>query len=406
MQISLKDLFAFVAFCAGVFACAAWVGFDNGMFWFDVIVSGIASALFVARARNEKRRKSTLGVTIPYAILSFLITSILLFANAIFLTVLAIFLARKPPPSVKDLCGSVMVVLLVTLFIGLAPGIGELRRLREIRKEYPIVSLEPRLQYEKPQQRITKTSLTNYSDSVGTQLNEQDNQNYDATFRHYQLKRLHDEQYEKFVRSIGFGVARMMYGYGTPNPPEPIRNIQFDEAARENFGAPYGEWRTFWQGGRANGVVQLYTATRNDFLDPESFGAVIEPKTKAVGFMQHALHYPPAAALKDTNVWTLQRLELVSLLKFDTPRVYVLDHLPRMDQLSGDNVPTRALDEFETGALEKLWTQEDVVVHNDGNKYHMLGSLRAAQQCMNCHSVQRGELLGAFSYSLLRNSAD
>jgi hypothetical protein len=30
----------------------------------------------------------------------------------------------------------------------------------------------------------------------------------------------------------------------------------------------------------------------------------------------------------------------------------------------------------------------------------MLGSLRAAKQCLDCHNVQRGELLGAFSYRL------
>jgi hypothetical protein len=93
----------------------------------------------------------------------------------------------------------------------------------------------------------------------------------------------------------------------------------------------------------------------------------------------------------------------VSLLKFDEPRVYVLDHLPRMDQLSAENVPTRALDEFETKALAKLWSDEDVVVENNGDDYRMLGSLRAAKQCLECHTAERGELLGAFSYSLRKN---
>ena len=84
--------------------------------------------------------------------------------------------------------------------------------------------------------------------------------------------------------------------------------------------------------------------------------------------------------------------------------MYVLDHLPRMDQLSSDNAPTRPLDAFEIAALEQLRTKEDVVVEHKGDQYRMLGSLRAAKQCLDCHSVQRGELLGAFSYVLRENA--
>jgi hypothetical protein len=32
----------------------------------------------------------------------------------------------------------------------------------------------------------------------------------------------------------------------------------------------------------------------------------------------------------------------------------------------------------------------------------MFGAVRAAKQCLKCHFVQRGELLGAFSYVLDR----
>jgi hypothetical protein len=48
---------------------------------------------------------------------------------------------------------------------------------------------------------------------------------------------------------------------------------------------------------------------------------------------------------------------------------------------------------------------DDVVVKKDGDNYGMLGSLRAAKQCLECHSVERGELLGAFSYLLRRETA-
>ncbi len=38
------------------------------------------------------------------------------------------------------------------------------------------------------------------------------------------------------------------------------------------------------------------------------------------------------------------------------------------------------------------------------NTVQMLGALRAARQCTKCHQVERGELLGAFSYNLVRES--
>ena len=33
----------------------------------------------------------------------------------------------------------------------------------------------------------------------------------------------------------------------------------------------------------------------------------------------------------------------------------------------------------------------------------MMGALRASKQCLQCHDVQRGELLGTFSYEMLRD---
>jgi hypothetical protein len=124
------------------------------------------------------------------------------------------------------------------------------------------------------------------------------------------------------------------------------------------------------------------------------------------GFIAHAFHHPPLASLEDPQKWTIDRLELVSLLHFDEPRVYLLDHLPRMDQLSSETVPTRPLDEFESTALVQLRTDEDLVVTHVGPAYRMLGSLRAAKQCQQCHTAERGDLLGAFSYALHDHGTD
>lgn len=36
---------------------------------------------------------------------------------------------------------------------------------------------------------------------------------------------------------------------------------------------------------------------------------------------------------------------------------------------------------------------------NDGRR-HVLGAIRSGKQCLSCHEGERGELLGAFLYTL------
>ena len=69
-----------------------------------------------------------------------------------------------------------------------------------------------------------------------------------------------------------------------------------------------------------------------------------------------------------------------------------------MDELS--EAAARPLDGFEREALAKLRRGEDLIVQEAPQQMRMLGSIRAVHQCLDCHSVQRGELLGAFSYRL------
>lgn len=65
------------------------------------------------------------------------------------------------------------------------------------------------------------------------------------------------------------------------------------------------------------------------------------------------------------------------------------------------DAPTRALAPFETRALAALNTGEDVVTEQpSADVLQMVGAIRAARQCLECHQVQRGALLGAFSYEL------
>jgi hypothetical protein len=395
-----------VAFWAFIAWCATQAGFDNGTFWFVVGVLAVVSALFIRLARDEFRRRRALRITVPVLMLSFLTMSITLFVDSALLTIAASFLARQPRPSIRALSGVCIVSAMIALAGGVMPGIVEGHRLEMMRREFPIVSLERRLQYEKHRTLPMNPRDAIVDDSAMVRLIDWEQELEMRAYRRDQFKRLHDYHYELFVRSTGFGVGRMpLLGLGRLRRPS-LRDIRFDDTAVDKAGVESDIPPDFLPSEKSYTVEDLHKVSRKDFLSPIFWGAVIEPPLKVSGFVEHGFHVPPTATLKDVSTWTIERLELVSLLRFGEPRVYVLDHLPRMDQLSSDNVPTRSLDSFESKSLAQLWADEDVVVSHERNEYRMLGSLRAARQCLECHSVQRGELLGAFSYSLRRNLAE
>lgn len=102
------------------------------------------------------------------------------------------------------------------------------------------------------------------------------------------------------------------------------------------------------------------------------------------------------------RVWLVTRMQLVSLLKHDVAGVYESEHLPNMGELV--DAKTRDLNEFEATSLKRLKAGEDLVTNATTNRIQMVGSLRAENQCLECHSVRRGELLGAFTYELMRKN--
>jgi hypothetical protein len=143
-----------------------------------------------------------------------------------------------------------------------------------------------------------------------------------------------------------------------------------------------------------------------NFIAPNSLG-YIKDRDRVAGFQSHQFRIMPEVGdwrargeKPPKEQWAVARLELVSLLKNDRPAVYVSSELPRMEQLG--KAKTRPLDEFEAETLKRLQKGEDVVADAAVNHIRLMGSLRAAKQCQECHSVPRGELLGAFTYDLQR----
>jgi hypothetical protein len=130
-----------------------------------------------------------------------------------------------------------------------------------------------------------------------------------------------------------------------------------------------------------------------DFTDPQGFGYV-KDRRHVAGFQSHYL----SDVREPGERWHVETVELVGLLLHPEPLAYVSANLPRMEELR--DAPTRPLDEFESAALARIRRGDYVVVGKSGSTLRMLGSIRSLTQCVTCHGGERGDLLGAFSYTL------
>ncbi|HEY1784461.1 MAG TPA: hypothetical protein VGG30_02895, partial [Pirellulales bacterium] len=126
----------------------------------------------------------------------------------------------------------------------------------------------------------------------------------------------------------------------------------------------------------------------------------VQDREHVAGFDSHRFEYLPVGP---NEQWQMLRVELVSLLKHDEPGVYISEFLPAMDELR--DAPVRPLDAFEERSLAVLLEGGDIEAAVVGQQVRMLGAIRAAQKCLDCHSVEHGALLGAFSYVLLPGEA-
>jgi hypothetical protein len=150
-------------------------------------------------------------------------------------------------------------------------------------------------------------------------------------------------------------------------------------------------------------LAGMHLDAQVDFANPYGFGYFAD-REHVAGFVPHRFSRSPDPfhghqAPRDAKLhgsWTTRKVELVSLLKHEQPRVYVSKHLPRMDELR--DAPTRPLDAFEQEHLPALHAGEEIRTQDDGDRFRMLGAVRAARQCVTCHAVEHGALLGAFSY--------
>jgi hypothetical protein len=296
------------------------------------------------------------------------------------------------------------------------------------RKEYPFVSLSDRLKYEiKHAQEppvLTPEAKSQLAMGYGPSPSH--------VARLWALEQLHSEEAARFIKRQGFGPGRMSHLPSTDFldlPAAPIfslENVSYPESMLESD--PPAKLPKVGYGlvGPARllsleSLSRIHVRGLESFLSLDGFGYV-KNRDEVSGFEPHQFRYNPAVPIlnpkaptnpppgtpphirntdQEKERWVLRRLELVSLLKFEKPAVYLSSQLPRMQDLK--DTECRDLSAFEEKALKQLQAGEDLATEATSNRILMLGSLRARNQCLECHHAQYGELLGAFSYELLRD---
>lgn len=298
-----------------------------------------------------------------------------------------------------------------------AVGVPRAMELWQLAKQYPFESLETRLNYEVGRQAASAPRATS------PELTDDDRYimglNYSiraAWHREAALKDLHEGCVQMFVTAQGFGVYRFI-GFG-PNDlrrADPIISappIDLPESPKPDETAglssadvvlqPSDRQQELPGGVTAADLRVVHFGTLGNFLDPTGFGYARD-RSHVAGFVSHRFTRQPSkpGEKKDEGHWRTESLDLVSLLKHLEPVAYVSKHLPRMDELR--DAKTRPLDEFEAEGLTKLRAGEELSFAQGPRRVRMLGAIRARDECLKCHSVDRGGLLGAFSYDLRRD---
>jgi hypothetical protein len=280
-------------------------------------------------------------------------------------------------------------------------GVLTMQRSSALRDKYPVENLAPRLAYEAHAPAERRIVLNFSEDYFADREDPFKNSRHSAET----LRKLHEDYVALFAQSSGFGVARMsdptmwlrmesQRERRLPVPQSPQQESDLSSDAAESLPAEIGTPSMSLHRMHRNAVV--------DFIDPGLFGTqrfgYLKSREYTIGFRPHQFESYPGL---DSSRMTLCQLSLVSLLKHAEPRVYVSDHLPRMDDLR--DAPTRTLDRFEREGLDRLRGGQDLAAAEGPDRIRLLGAIVAGKTCVGCHAVEQGTLLGAFSYDLRRD---
>jgi hypothetical protein len=278
----------------------------------------------------------------------------------------------------------------------------------QLRDQFPYLSMEERLppRNSSPEQNLAPDlhkQLAAFEVRLDELLDEhRDRLGWVNNGRVRHLQELHENAVEVFISRPGFGVARM------PGVSEWTlkRGLREEEPLSQpgprstlSWSADFGAMQPLLRNGAAarKDLLSMHQRGVVDFVHPAGFGFV-KDRRHVAGFQEHQFSEVP----ESVEPWKLHTLDLVGLVIHEDPVAYVSGHLPRMDELR--QAPTRPLDTFEVAGLKALRRGQDLVVRDLAPVRRVLGSIRSARQCLSCHGGQRGDLLGAFSYTLVRRN--
>ncbi|MBX7105172.1 MAG: hypothetical protein K1X57_13910 [Gemmataceae bacterium] len=262
---------------------------------------------------------------------------------------------------------------------------------------YPFESMADRLPIPA---RTTATPLSFEQTKAMEELEiqvENRARSFEGRWRTDSLKALHDQAIDKFVTSPGFGAMRNRKPHATTverfgnydgsTPPQPGPRVHSTETETADPGTVSAPINPELRDHHIWSIV--------DFVRPKYFG-LLESRDKVAGFRSHRFTQDQGMS----GPWKVRTVDLVGLLLHPEPVVYVSENLPQMEKLG--TIPTRKLTAFEEVGLTAIRSGKDLYAREFGDTMRMLGAIRAVEQCTTCHACDRGELLGAFSYTLGR----
>jgi hypothetical protein len=279
-----------------------------------------------------------------------------------------------------------------------------------LRGMFPFDSMEARVPItaRSPQQKPLAAATLSRLDRVEDAI-QQDHR----WLRDIHLARLHTDAVERFIDSAGFGVVRMpsrpsewllaspLREVPAPLQPGPRIVSAWSPGEHEQPPASDGPF-----------LGEIYEGSVRNFVFAAGFG-YFKDRRHVAGFVPHRFREVPSpragvrqpesapansGSTETPERWKVRTLDLLGLLMHEKPVVYVSERLPRMDELR--TAPTRPLDQFEMLGLSVLRGGDDLFASRDGKHLRMLGAVYSTSQCTSCHGGERGDLLGAFSYTL------
>lgn len=372
----------------------------------------IAANRIVYRARNPvaKTIGLSLGLSFGPLVVMCLLPTLAIQGLLLGLTVITWRISGRGPATFLRLsCGATFAAYVIGTLMAWT-GERESARLRGM---YPYQSMEEMVPPPRPAFRDAPLvpAAVGRLEQLEAEIGEDSSASW---YRNHQLELLHEHAVGLFVNSPGFGVTRMIrpselgIKLGVRSSPVPLQPGPRTASGWSpgNLERPTADDQAF--------LAWMFEDSVQDFVFSRGWG-YLRDRRHVAGFVPHRFSNVPGPtdhwkvhhgksqftrAPIPTTAWRVQTLDLIGLLIHDEPVAYVSDRLPAMGELRA--APTRPLDKFESVGLTAMRHGEDLFISRDGERLRMLGGIASARQCVACHGGERGDLLGAFSYTLQR----